>query len=166
MTEHQQLSEQIKSLYQQQQERLHVLRIMEKTISSQAGALLKRLQSEESSTSMLSSIIKRYKSEHKKLLSKISNPRWEIAHHYHMTCIEHQLGHRQPHVLDVAELLPGHLRIYCLARGSAIFKRALMYYSSKSKADRNNVSASIQESYQRLREVRKEMKQIHKVRRE
>lgn len=59
---------------------------------SHTGSLLKRLQSEEQSTSQLSGIIKRYKSEHKKLLAKIANPKWEIAHHYHMTCIEHQLG--------------------------------------------------------------------------
>ena len=53
---------------------------------------MKRLQSEEASTAQLSAIIKRYKSEHKKLLAKIANPRWEIAHHYHMTCVtrDHQ----------------------------------------------------------------------------
>lgn len=73
-------------------------------------------------------------------------------------------SHRQPHVLDVAELLPGHLRIFSLARGSSLYKRALMYYSSKSKSDRNSVSESIQESYKRLREVRKEMKEIQRVR--
>ena len=67
-------------------------------------------------------------------------------------------------MLDVAELLPGHLRIFSLARGSSLYKRALMYYSSKSKSDRNSVSESIQESYKRLREVRKEMKEIQRVR--
>ena len=72
-------------------------------------------------------------------------------------------SHRQPHVLDVAELLPGHLRIFSLARGSSLYKRALLYYSAKSKADRNSVSESIQESYKRLREVRKEMKDIQRL---
>ena len=160
---HAELSERMMDVYTQQGEKLVVLRLMEKTLSSQAGSLLKRLQSEEQSTSSLSSIIKRYKSEHKKLLAKIANPKWEIAHHYHMTVLEHHLGHRQPHVLDVAELLPGHLRIYSLARVSSLYKRALMYYSAKSKADRNSVSESIQESYKRLREVRRDMKEIQRM---
>jgi hypothetical protein len=96
---HAELSERMLQVYEAQQEKLIVLRQMEKTLSSQAGALLKRLQSEEAATSQLSAIIKRYKSEHKKLLAKIANPRWEIAHHYHMTCIEHQLGSDRTAVL-------------------------------------------------------------------
>lgn len=68
-----------------------------RSLAARQGSLLKRLQSEEASTSQLSAIIKRYKSEHKKLLAKIANPRWEIAHHYHMTCIEHQLGSARTH---------------------------------------------------------------------
>ena len=139
---HAELSERMMDVYEKQGEKLSMLRMMEKTLSSQAGrtnstkkqgpkgpesngrwstnhsraiylyivshhyspptffllfqyfsgSLLKRLQSEEQSTSSLSTVIKRYKNEHKKLLAKIANPKWEIAHHYHMTCIEHQLG--------------------------------------------------------------------------
>jgi len=102
-------------VYDAQQEKLVMLRQMEKTLSSQAGALLKRLQSEEASTSTLSAIIKRYKAEHKKLLAKIANPRWEIAHHYHMTCIEHQLGcvEHSSRSSNVLPQRPSALRLMC-----------------------------------------------------
>ncbi len=72
--------------------RLNTLRGMERTLSSSAGGLLKRLQLEEQTSTQLSQIIKKYKQDHKKLLAKINNPRWEVPHHYHMTCIEHHLG--------------------------------------------------------------------------
>jgi hypothetical protein len=72
--------------------RLNTLRGMERTLSSSAGGLLKRLQLEEQTSTQLTQIIKKYKQDHKKLLAKINNPRWEVPHHYHMTCIEHHLG--------------------------------------------------------------------------
>jgi hypothetical protein len=125
---HAELSERMLQVYEAQQEKLIVLRQMEKTLSSQAGALLKRLQSEEAATSQLSAIIKRYKSEHKKLLAKIANPRWEIAHHYHMTCIEHQLGSDTTSVLCMLSIFFSRLGFVCSACSSCA---SLVCFSSR-----------------------------------
>jgi hypothetical protein len=70
------------------------------------------------------------------------------------------ISHRQPHVLDVAELLPGHLRIYSLARCSSMYKRATLYHNTKTKNERNTISEQIKDSYRLLRESRSELKEI------
>ena len=137
--------------------------VTERLLSSQSGQLLKALQAEESLLLTLNATLKRVRHEHKKLLSRILAPRWEVRHHYHMTCMEHSLGHRQPHVMDVAEMLPGHLRLYAIARCHAIVKRGMTGGVMRAKAERNSAADQIKEGYRQLRETRSEMKELTRL---
>ena len=157
------LSEQLLTLYEQTLHKLFLLRSTERLLSSQSGQLLKALQAEESLLLTLNGTLKRVRHEHKKLLSRILAPRWEVRHHYHMTCMEHSLGHRQPHVMDVAEMLPGHLRLYAIARCHAIVKRTMTSGVMRAKTERNSAADQIKEGYRQLRETRSEMKELTRL---
>lgn len=157
------LSDQLLSIYEQTLHKLLLLRSTERTLSSQSGQLLKALQSEESMVNMLNTTLKRIRHEHKKLLGRISAPRWEVKSHYHMTSIEHSLGHHQPHVMDVAEMLPGHLRLYALARHHALIKRSFTSSTARAKTERNAAAEQIKEGYRQLKETRAEIKELTKL---
>ena len=157
------LSEQLLTIYEQTLHKLFLLRSTERLLSSQSGQLLKALQAEESLLLTLNGTLKRVRHEHKKLLSRILAPRWEVKHHYHMTCMEHSLGHRQPHVMDVAEMLPGHLRLYAIARCHAIVKRTMTSGVMRAKTERNSAADQIKEGYRQLRETRSEMKELTRL---
>ena len=157
------VSDQLLSLYETTLHKLFLLRSTERLLSSQSGQLLKALQAEESLLTTLNSTLKRIRHQHKKLLGRITAPRWEVRHHYHMTCIEHSLGHRQPHVMDVAEMLPGHLRLYAIARCHALVKRGITGGVMRAKGERNSAADQIKEGYRQLRETRSEMKEAGRL---
>jgi hypothetical protein len=157
------LSSQIVSLYEQTLQKLRQLREDERRLSAQSGQLLKALQNDEAIVTILNNSLKRIRTEHKNMLNRIAAPRWEVHHHYHMTCMEHSLGHRQPHVMDVAEMLPGHLRLYAISRCQALIKRGLSTSTSRAKAERNQAAAQIKEGYRQLRDVRQEKKELQKL---
>jgi len=52
----------------------------------------------------------------RKLLESISDPRWEVKHHFHIFALEHWKGNEQPNLLDIAEVLPGRLLLVSLAK--------------------------------------------------
>ena len=157
------VSDQLLSLYETTLNKLFLLRSTERLLSSQSGQLLKALQAEEGQLTTLNSTLKRIRHQHKKLLGRITAPRWEVRHHYHMTCIEHSLGHRQPHVMDVAEMLPGHLRLYAIARCHALVKRGITGGVMRAKGERNSAADQIKEGYRQLRETRSEMKELGRL---
>ena len=157
------VSDQLLSLYETTLHKLFLLRSTERLLSSQSGQLLKALQAEESLLTTLNATLKRIRHEHKKLLGRITAPRWEVRHHYHMTCMEHSLGHRQPHVMDVAEMLPGHLRLYAIARCHALVKRGITGGVMRAKGERNSAADQIKEGYRQLRETRSEMKELGRL---
>jgi len=111
----------------------------------------------------ISETIRKVRHVRKKLLARIVSPRWEIPHHYHMTCCEHILGHTQPHVMDVGEMLPGHLRLFSHARRTTLFTKALIYSLARAKAERKNASEKIKEVYRELRRTRGELKEIDRA---
>ena len=157
------LSEQLLTLYEQTLHKVFVLRSNERTLSAQSGQLLKALQAEEALLNALNATLRRIRHEHKKLLGRITSPRWEVRHHYHMTCMEHSLGHRQPHVMDVAEMLPGHLRLYAIARCHALVKRQMTGGVMRAKGERNSAAEQIKEGYRQLRETRGEIKELGRL---
>ena len=157
------VSNQLLSLYETTLHKLFLLRSTERLLSSQSGQLLKALQAEEALLTTLNATLKRIRHEHKKLLGRITAPRWEVRHHYHMTCMEHSLGHRQPHVMDVAEMLPGHLRLYAIARCHALVKRGITGGVMRAKGERNSAADQIKEGYRQLRETRSEMKELGRL---
>ena len=157
------VSEQLLALYEQTLHKVFVLRSNERLLSAQSGQLLKALQAEEALLNALNATLRRIRHEHKKLLGRITSPRWEVRHHYHMTCMEHSLGHRQPHVMDVAEMLPGHLRLYAIARCHALVKRQMTGGVMRAKGERNSAAEQIKEGYRQLRETRAEIKELGRL---
>jgi len=47
--------------------------------------------------------------------------------------------------MDVGEMLPGHLRLYALARCTSLVKKSLIYSMTRAKNERNNASEQIKE---------------------
>jgi len=56
--------------------------------------------------------------QRKKLLNKIESPSWEIKHHFHLLSFEHFRGNQQPHLLEIAEVLPARLQIAAISHFS------------------------------------------------
>lgn len=54
---------------------------------AQQGQLLNALQREEARANKVSGTVRKTRHVRKKLLARIKNPRWEVKHHYHMTCM-------------------------------------------------------------------------------
>lgn len=144
-------------------DRLRQLQQQERQYSAQAGQTLRALQGEESVINALSHALKDTKNQRRELLGKMSAPRWEVRHHYHMTVFEHSLGHKQPHVMDVAEMLPGHLRIFAISKTGALTKRAFSYTLNKAKSERQMAAENIKQLYAQLQATRNDIKQLQEV---
>lgn len=90
--EHKVLSSKVKHRYNQSGERYKQLTKQEKILSAQAGQLLSALQREEARANKLSATVRKIRHTRKKLLGRISNPRWEVRHHYHSNQTKHLLA--------------------------------------------------------------------------
>lgn len=144
-------------------DRLQLLLISEKQLSTQAGHLLRQVQVDEQLMNKLNTALRDTKLQRKQLLSDMTAPRWEVKHHYHMTVFEHSLGHKQPHVLDVAEMLPGHLRLYAISRIGALTKRAFSTTLHKAKSDRIITTEQIKLLYKQLKDTRSDIKHVNEL---
>lgn len=157
---HRAVSREVHEVYRQTSERYANLQKVERDLSAQAGQLLSALQREEAIANKLSVCVRKNKHIRKKLLARIANPRWEIRHHYHMTCLEHALGRTQPHVLEVGEMVPGHLLLFSYARRSTLYQKALIFSFTRAKNARNAFSEKIRKVYQKLRTTRGDLKEL------
>jgi hypothetical protein len=61
--------------------------------------------------------------------------------------MEHALGHTQPHVMDVGEMLPGHLRLFASARRTVLLQKAMSFSLTRARNARNQASDTIKEVY-------------------
>lgn len=154
------LEQKIHAIVNELNQQLNQFKTLERTHSQQAGQLLKRLQQQNHDTSVLTNLVKALRSARKRLLSRITNPRWEVRHTYFMTAFEHSLGHKQAHVIDVGELLPGHLRIYAIAKHSVLTQKMLMSSLTKLKSEQQNQQQSLKFFTDELTETRERMKQV------
>jgi hypothetical protein len=139
------------------------LRKRERLLSAQAGQLLQALKTEEMRVNKLSSCVHRIQKQRKQLLQRITEPGWAIPHHYHMTAVEHAMGHAQPHVLDVGSMIKGHLAIFAMANATVRFQKNASHVLGKARTGRVKVSEQIKKVYRQLRVVRAEMKNIEKI---
>lgn len=158
-----QLSEKLYALYVKTKAKHREYLELEKGLSFQAGQLLSAMQQEETRATEYSTTVRRVRQTRKKMLAKIKNPRWEVIHHYHMTCVEHANGHEQAHVMDVGEMVPGHLRMFAMARWGALYQKSMLYALERAKKQRNGAHEQIKKVYRQLREIRNDMKQIEKL---
>jgi len=160
---HKEIAERIVKLYHQTRTRQDHLLERERVFSKQAGQLLNALRREEAAATKVSATIRRIRQVRKQLLGRITTPRWEIPHHYHMTCSEHILGRPQAHIMDVGEMIPGHLRLYCYARQNILLTKSLIFALGKAKEARKIASEQIKDVYRQLRSTRAECKEIEKL---
>eukprot|EP00808_Paulinella_micropora_P000157 g9786.t1 len=158
----QNISSQLMELFEKTLEREMQLAERESVLSKQAGSLLVALQHEEAQANKISETIRNVRTVRKKLLARIQEPKWEVPHHYHMTCCEHILGHTQPHVMDVGEMIPGHLRLFASARRTTLFTKTLIYSLARAKQQRKVASDKIKTVYTDLKETRVELKEVQK----
>lgn len=96
------------------------LKRKERLVLAQAGQLLKALKDEEGRVNVLSTIVHRLHKQRKQQLTRITEPSWAVPHHYHMTAVEHAMGHTQPHVLDVGSMIRGHLRLFAMGKAKCV----------------------------------------------
>lgn len=75
--------------------------------------------------------------QRKKLLNKIESPSWEIKHHFHILSFEHFRGNEQPHLLEIAEVLPSRLQIAAIAHDSALKNDALLRHLAVAQKERD-----------------------------
>jgi hypothetical protein len=61
--------------------------------------------------------------------------------------------------MDVAEMIPGHLRLYAAARRTTLSQKALIYSLNRAKRNRNEASERVKQVYKKLRICRDESKQ-------
>jgi hypothetical protein len=161
--EKKQVSAALLEMYEKTYMKLSKLRQQEQQFSFQAGQLLQALQHQEKLAGTYSGTVKSTRMMRRKLLADIKNPKWEVAHHYHMTCIEHAMGHEQPHVMDVGEMIPGHLRIFACAKRGVLYQQGLMYALTRTKKEKKDVSMQMDEVYRQLTGSRAEIKQLEKL---
>lgn len=135
----------------------------EEVLLSHSGQLLKSLRSEESRVKTLSTTVQRITQQRKAELGKIQEPGWAIPHHYHMTSMEHSLGHTQPHVLDVGSMIRGHLRLYAIANSTVRFQKNASHVLGKAKTARVRVSSQIKKVYKELRSERSVLHEINGI---
>lgn len=151
------------SIYEQGLARQQQLRLLENQLSQAAGSTLNILQREERCGNVLSATVQRVRQTRKFLLSRITNPRWEVMHHYHTTALEHSLGRKQPNVMEVAEMLSGHLTLYAMARRTTLSQKALIFALNRAKKQRNEASERVKEIYKRLRDCRNEAREVEQL---
>lgn len=160
---HQEVAGQVTDMYTSMRERYKALQRTERDLSGQAGQLLNALQREEARAAKLSSTVRKIRHTRKKLLARIITPRWEVCHHYHMTCVEHGLGHTQPHVLEVGSMVPGHLRLFSYARLTILSQKTMIFSLNRSKTARESFSDKIKDVYRSLRLTRADIKDQEKL---
>lgn len=72
-----------------------------------------------------------------KLLSSTDSPQWEIKHHFHILSFEHFRGNTQPHLMEIAEVLPKRLEIAAIAHNSVRHNDLLLnkFYKAKNETE-------------------------------
>eukprot|EP00471_Norrisiella_sphaerica_P005165 CAMPEP_0184490104 /NCGR_PEP_ID=MMETSP0113_2-20130426/17173_1 /TAXON_ID=91329 /ORGANISM="Norrisiella sphaerica, Strain BC52" /LENGTH=404 /DNA_ID=CAMNT_0026873861 /DNA_START=129 /DNA_END=1343 /DNA_ORIENTATION=+ len=130
------------------------LRRQERTLQIQANQHMKSMRAMEAQIKSIHDYLTRCKEMHAKMLTSITQPSWAISHHYHMTSIEHTMGHTQPHILEVGDMIRGHLHIYAMANCTTQYRRQAELHLRKANADRSKAADKIKQVYAKLRKVR------------
>ncbi len=130
------------------------LRRSERTLSIKANQYVKGMREMENQIKAIQDYLERCREVHEKTLSSISQPSWAVPHHYHMTSIEHSMGHSQPHVLEVGDMIRGHLHIYAMANCTTSYRKQAQIHLSKANADRAKAADKVKQAYVQLRRVR------------
>uniref|UniRef100_A0A6U2YV99 Uncharacterized protein n=2 Tax=Lotharella globosa TaxID=91324 RepID=A0A6U2YV99_9EUKA len=130
------------------------LRRQERTLQIQANQHMKSMRAMEAQIKAIHDYLTRCKEMHGKMLGSITAPSWAISHHYHMTAIEHTMGHTQPHILEVGDMIRGHLHIYAMANCTTQYRKQAELHLRKANADRTKAADKVKQVYAKLRKVR------------
>mmetsp|Transcript_10038 Transcript_10038/g.18258 ORF Transcript_10038/g.18258 Transcript_10038/m.18258 type:complete len:388 (+) Transcript_10038:162-1325(+) len=130
------------------------LRRQERTLSIQANQHMKGMRALETQTKAIHDYLTRCKEMHGRMLTSITAPSWAVSHHYHMTSIEHTMGHTQPHILEVGDMIRGHLHIYAMANCTTQYRKQAELHLRKANADRAKAAEKVKHVYAKLRKVR------------
>mmetsp|Transcript_13879 Transcript_13879/g.19268 ORF Transcript_13879/g.19268 Transcript_13879/m.19268 type:complete len:410 (+) Transcript_13879:130-1359(+) len=139
------------------------LRRQERTLSIKANQHMKGMRAMETQIKAIHDYLTRCKDMHAKMLSSITQPSWAISHHYHMTSIEHTMGHTQPHILEVGDMIRGHLHIYAMANCTTQYRKQAELHLRKANADRVKAAEKVKLVYAKLRKVRTSIINTHEV---
>ncbi|GAB5359586.1 hypothetical protein AAMO2058_000556200 [Amorphochlora amoebiformis] len=130
------------------------LRRQERTLSIQANQHMKQMRAMETQIKAIHDYLTRSKEMHGKMLGAITQPSWAVAHHYHMTSIEHTMGHTQPHILEVGDMIRGHHHIYAMANCTTHYRKQAELHLRKANNDRAKAADKVKQVYGKLRKVR------------
>mmetsp|Transcript_11062 Transcript_11062/g.27178 ORF Transcript_11062/g.27178 Transcript_11062/m.27178 type:complete len:316 (-) Transcript_11062:176-1123(-) len=139
------------------------LRRQERTLSIQANQHMKSMRAMEAQIKAIHDYLTRCKEMHARMLASITAPSWAVSHHYHMTSIEHTMGHSQPHILEVGDMIRGHLHIYAMANCTTQYRKQAELHYRKANADRANSAEKMKQVYAKLRKVRSSIIKTLKV---
>lgn len=130
------------------------LRRSERTLSIKANQRIKSMRATESQIKSIQDYLTRCKEMHSKMLGGITAPSWAVAHHYHMTSIEHTMGHTQPHVLEVGDMIRGHIHLYAMANCTTQYRKQAEIHLRKANSDCSKAADKVKSVYAKLRGVR------------
>eukprot|EP01083_Nonionella_stella_P075102 203956_1 len=97
-----------------------LLRKQHGDLSSFAFELSREGQLRNTRSDLILSTLHNIDEQRKNLLNKIESPSWEIKHHFHILSFEHFRGNQQPHLLEIAQVLPSRLQIAAISHHSTL----------------------------------------------
>lgn len=98
----------------------------------------------------LKKAIIRLEEERRQAFGSISQPHWEIPHHFHMIALEHFRGNKQKQLADIAELFPGHLRIAAMAKQTSLLPSRMLPKFKDTQLARKTSTKEIDELEKRI----------------
>jgi len=105
----------ILDLYEKANSRIGVLRKHQRTLSSFAEDLSRLGQLKARRADKLLKSLTLFDNQRKQLMNDMIDPQWARPHCFYMFAIEHFRGNQQPHLLELAEAMPGNLAIAAVA---------------------------------------------------
>merc|ERR1712228_46918 len=101
--------------------------------------------------------------QRKNLLNKIESPSWEIKHHFHILSFEHFRGNQQPHLLEIAEVLPSRLQIAAISHSSTLKNDALLKQFNIAQKERDLLYKKLSQIDKKRQLVQSHLKDYKKM---
>jgi len=113
------------------------LRKQHRTLSLFAEQLSREGQIRNKLSDSILNTLHNIEEQRKNLLNVIESPSWEIKHHFHILSFEHFRGNQQPHLLEIAEVLPSRLQIAAISHHSTTLNDTLLKQFNVAQKERD-----------------------------
>merc|ERR1712228_362648 len=139
------------------------LRKQHRFLSSFAEQLSREGQIRNKLSDSILSTLHNIEEQRKNLLNKIESPSWEIKHHFHILSFEHFRGNQQPHLLEIAEVLPSRLQIAAISHSSTLKNDALLKQFNIAQKERDLLYKKLSQIDKKRQLVQSHLKDYKKM---